>query len=476
MAMDYAARDAAEQALRFSRRANRMQRLISSAHAAEKRNPMILPAWLAPAAYADATAYGVGEVVSNAGRWYMCGVAGTAPAGGAPTQVDTAQYMRAVASGPYWTYLSGAQNVDPGDGAPTVNLVSSNPNLGINWHPVTYPSAFRVRGAAPTVHRSTMWSLVAFQAKAGTPMCCGASVSFQSDESKLAIMLPASGQQYRLLIDGRYVRPGSWVVSGGDSWLIVDWTATSGRRLRTYEVETGKSASYFGHVQTSTTATVSASRVDEPRMVVLSDSYNAGSSYGPWLAGGSIAQLLAKRLGWRDAWNLSVGGTGYINPGPGSFYTYLERVPQVLALNPDAILIMGSTNDIDHTPANVTAAVSQTLRRLRAGTTAPIIVAGMAPLNSANVVPTEAAIALAVAQFGDPHAFFIPIATDTMPWLLGPWNNSTAPSNTAGVVRVKNDALYLAGDNTHPPEIGFDYYAQRIEQAVRSSILPTLLS
>jgi lysophospholipase L1-like esterase len=249
---------------------------------------------------------------------------------------------------------------------------------------------------------------------------------------------------------------------------MIDWTMSSGRRMRRYELETGKSAAQFGCAQTGSSAMVTAAPASDPRLVVIGDSYNAGSSYGPWLAGGSIAQLLGKRLGWRDTWNLSVGGTGYCNTGAG-LRTFGDRVPQVLALRPDAVLVMGSTNDVGYSPAAVEAAAVAMLRALRGGTPAPIIVVGVPSINLPGARATEQALAAAVAAIADPLTFFVPVTTATPPWVLGSWNNAVGvPSGTA------NAALYIAGDDVHPPEIGYDYYAQRIEQAIRAQVLPAL--
>jgi hypothetical protein len=469
-ARDLVARGLAASAREAVGSASRHARLLRAADAALGSNPVVLPPWLAPPAYAPSTTYAPGQVVRHGGSWFMCGIGGTSPAGGSgPTVTTSGQYVVDGSSAIYWTYLGGARASDPGDGAPAVSAVTTNPALGANWLPVSYPDAYAVRGAAPAPLRTSFWQLSAFDAKPGGAMCAGASVAFTCDGDKVALFLPANSAQVRVLADGRYLMPGSHVVAGQDQWLVIDWTGTSGRRLRHYEVETGKSASQFGCAQTAVSATVSAARDGAPRLVVIGDSYNAGSSYGPWLAGGSIAQLLAKRLGWRDAWNLSVGGTGYCSPSASGFYTYGERVPQALARDPDVIVLMGSSNDVGYSAAAVEAAVLATLRAIRAGSEVPVVVAGVPSINLAGTGATEAAVAAAVAAFDDPLTFFVPICGATPPWLLGPWNNASGVP--AGTV---NAGLYVAADNVHPPEIGFDYYAQRIEQAIRATVLPAL--
>lgn len=444
--------------------------LLRAAEAAFGRNPVVLRPWLAAPAYTPNTTYALGQVVTYNGQWFMCGLPGTSPASGSgPLTTSSGQYVADGASMLYWTWLGGARAADPADGAPSVTAVTSNPGLGATWAPAAHAHAFSVRGATPSPLRTNFWSLTSFEAKAGMPMCAGASVAFASDGDKIALFVPAGSAQVRVIVDGRYLMPGSHVAGGQDQWLVIDWSASTGRRLRHYELETGKSASQFGGVQTSASAIVTATGAAAPRMVVIGDSYNAGSSYGPWLAGGSIAQLLAKRLGWRDCWNLSVGGTGYCNPSASGFVTYGQRVSRALSLSPDIVLLMGSTNDVGYAPAIVQAAALATLRAIRAGSAAPVIVVGLPSINLPGTAATESAIASAVAQLGDPLTFFVPICGATPPWVLGAWNNAVGvPAGTA------NAGYYIAADNVHPPEIGFDYYAQRIEQAIRSAVLPAL--
>ena len=184
-ALDIVARGIAARASADIRASSRHARLLRAADAAEGRNPVVRPAWLAPPAYAPSTSYAVGQVVTNGGNWYMCGIAGTSPAsGGGPTTISSGQYIADGASALYWTHLGGARAADPGEGAPTVTIATSNPALGANWLPGSYPSAYTVRGATPMPYRSTFWSLATFEAKAGVTMSAGASVAFACDGDK----------------------------------------------------------------------------------------------------------------------------------------------------------------------------------------------------------------------------------------------------------------------------------------------------
>lgn len=155
-------------------------------------------------------------------------------------------------------------------------------------------------------------------------------------------------------------------------------------------------------------------------------------------------------------------------PPAAGFYTFGERVAQALALSPDVVLLMGSSNDTGYPPATVQAAVTATLRAIRAGTRAPIVVVGVPAINLAGVAATEAAVAAGVAAADDPLAFFVPVSGASPPWVTGSWNNAGAPPGVA------NAGYYVAADAVHPPEMGFDHYAARLERAIRAEVLPVL--
>lgn len=80
-----------------------------------------------------------------------------------------------------------------------------------------------------------------------------------------------------------------------------------------------------------------------PTAVFLGDSYTAASSNG---SDGEYVLSTAHALGW-DAAALGQGGTGYVNPGQPeeNEAVYLERVPGVVAIAPDIVVVQGGGND-----------------------------------------------------------------------------------------------------------------------------------
>lgn len=109
-----------------------------------------------------------------------------------------------------------------------------------------------------------------------------------------------------------------------------------------------------------------------PAMAFLGDSWTVG--VGSSTGANGYAPRTAERLGW-ESLNFGVAGSGYTRPGP---YRSLfsQRVAKVVAARPDVIVVEGSLNDRDSSPAAVTDAAYRTLHALHAETTARIIVLG----------------------------------------------------------------------------------------------------
>lgn len=95
---------------------------------------------------------------------------------------------------------------------------------------------------------------------------------------------------------------------------------------------------------------------------MLGDSYTAGSA----MDSGRQARwpaLVADEYGWEPL-NFAVGGTGYTNPG-NSGERFIDRVPDIVAADPDAVIVIGGANDARGDPDIFRAAVRDVLEELR---------------------------------------------------------------------------------------------------------------
>jgi lysophospholipase L1-like esterase len=113
----------------------------------------------------------------------------------------------------------------------------------------------------------------------------------------------------------------------------------------------------------------------QPLVAFLGDSWTVG--VGATGRRGYVVRT-AERLGWGYA-DFGVGGSGYSVPGP-HHSLFAQRIPQLVAMHPDLVVVQGSLNERHSTPARLGAAAASTLARLRGalepGT--PILVVGAA--------------------------------------------------------------------------------------------------
>ena len=111
----------------------------------------------------------------------------------------------------------------------------------------------------------------------------------------------------------------------------------------------------------------------EPLVAFLGDSWTAG--VGATDRRGYVVRT-AGRLGWGYA-NFGVGGSGYSVPGP-HHSLFAERIPQLVALHPDLVVVQGSLNERHSTPGRLGPAARTTLAELASalppGT--PVVVIG----------------------------------------------------------------------------------------------------
>ena len=110
-----------------------------------------------------------------------------------------------------------------------------------------------------------------------------------------------------------------------------------------------------------------------PLVAFLGDSWTAG--VGATGRRGYVVRT-AEALGWGYA-NFGVGGSGYSVPGP-HHSLFSERIPQLVAMHPDLVVVQGSLNERRSTPGRLRPAAADTLAELRGalGPGVPILVVG----------------------------------------------------------------------------------------------------
>lgn len=439
---------------------------------AQQQNAFSRATLTAVPAWAATTAYTQGQVRSAGANLYICLAAGTSGA-----TAPTTTLGRAVTDGScIWAYFGRVQTGPTEPTAPTYSSATSAPGGLTNvYYAYDNANAFRLYGAYATNNFSGA-SINRFNQAAGSVRQGDARYAFWTDAPRVSLILSAASNA-RVRIDGRLYSLNSInYIASGSGYHTFDFSSTGGRKPRLFEVDLSRFTPSFTGVAVGPLDQVWApADQDKVTAVFISDSIWDGSSWGPFAH--TVPQILSAQLGWSDCWNFSIGGTGWLNPGTGPYYTFRQRVTEALTRNPDIILFQGSVNDSTggYTAAQITAEVTTALQAIRSGgSKAIIIVLGVWSTDASSGIGTtavETAVQAGVSAFTDPlnKTFFIPIANDpVLPWV-------TTPNNNAAKSVSINYTQLLASDNTHPTESGTKYLADRTERAIRHTVLPFVL-
>lgn len=449
---------------------------------ADRGNPAVSPPWKVPPAYAQGVAKKPGNVISANGNWYVGSNTATTAGASGPSHVTADPvFDGGGSSGVVWSYYGPAQIAADDANAPSMSIASS-PTLGNLYRPNAFADRFRVLGATPVAYVTSRWELDVFHSNAATVVQGLASgVEFMVDENAFEIEQIANTNGLTIIVDGRFLSLDAIVSAAADQWIKV--TIPGGRRPHRVEIRGDRRGWYFGGVRLSATGQVYAPPVDGgPRLVCFEDSFGAGSSYGPWIAGKQIHRQFGDMLGIKDVWSFSRGGRGYIatDEANGAFYTYKQNLAEAIALHPDILSFGGSLNDRGTVGGNalvatdITAAALDTYRTARGlGFSGPIVVFGIASVDdtangtTSKIAYVEQAVADAVTAFADPQCWFVPVRNDPVgPWVTGSWNYGTQTTSTNSSIITNT-----AGDKVHPSDIGHGYLASRRAAAFRKSVL-----
>lgn len=465
MSMDLGARGLVSNLRKDTTRAARLAK-ITKAFAHDR--PLRSRPWIAPTNWTQGQAVNAGEVrVGASSHWYVAVSTGTCGAS-QPSHVTGA----AVSDGTVlWTYIGDAIGDSASDPlAPTwVDTGSASTPGGTTkldmWANRGLVTLFGGTGIVQGAGNNRI-RIQNFQTQSGTWSYGKSCAAFWSDAALIAFEGPSTNPGICIHADGRPIKMGAMLANfGGNYMSTCTWPS---RKQRLYELFFSKLEAIVPVVAIPSTDQIWPLR--DPagiRMAIIADSYDDDSSYHPFLPGNSLGTGIGRRLGIRDVWHFSKGGTGLIAKGSGSaFYTYLERLPQVLASNPDLIVIYGSTNDQGQTQGAVQAAATALLNAIRAATDVPVIWHGPAPISLtwSSIGPVDAGIAAAVAARSGEDTAYVSLYTATPPWITGNWNNGSYSWSS-------NASQYIGGDSTHPVDIGVMYLADRMAEEIRRILL-----
>ena len=382
--------------------------------AASQGKSLFPDAWIAPSAWSSGLAVREGEVRSNGGNWYVSLGNGTT---GVTAPTHTANQTPSDGAVP-WSHLGYGLTSNDARAPTLTNTGSASTPSGTTAMDVWANRAlFTLRGCYATQYVTSRMTLNAFSKKAGTVQG-GGSVAFWSDAPLIGFEANSGTRGIVIYVDDR---PVQWSPIGaglaGTYWSTL--SHADGRRPRKYEVFMPPSANNFMRISIGSNDQVWPDKPAVPlRGVFVGDSYIdlAGTNYGPFIGGNNLASLLGRAIGIPDMWAYGTGGTGLLNPGASSFYTYRERIPELLTLSPDVIFVYGSSNDSSYTSGQISTEAGLFLDTLRASTSAPLFWFGPIPTAVPNLSVVDAAIASAIAARPNQNIFYKSPSTDNPAW------------------------------------------------------------
>lgn len=212
----------------------------------------------------------------------------------------------------------------------------------------------------------------------------------------------------------------------------------------------GTLGGYFGGINVATGDSITATTQPTQKLLaVLGDSYTEGYSQtdanSRWLGG--FAMLFPQSCHNVQVLPSGVGGTGYVWPGTGAKTNYQWRVTNdVIALNPDFLIITGGLNDYANSVAtntfytactNLFASVSSALPRTKIAVVGP-----WSKDSTASASATNFAVLCGAAAGVYGLRYINPISQ--------------------GWINAGNIGTYIGSDSVHPTLAGYSYFANRI--------------
>jgi hypothetical protein len=226
------------------------------------------------------------------------------------------------------------------------------------------------------------------------------SVIFNSPAATpaIALVLKGIGGNITAKVDGKYVSlaPTAVPANGSLNFYSLTFAAPGVHRID-FIVDNVLNSFHFGGIWAGKTDTVVPAPINGgKRILVMGDSITAATGATNQSAG--WVQCFAEYMGYDDVWPAGVGGTGLLNTGAGSV-TYQTRVQSdIIAFNPDEVIIEGFYNDGTFTGAQVQAALLSLVKIIMAALPACRITI-MAPYSPVGVgfqggtsAPTSSAI------------------------------------------------------------------------------------
>lgn len=287
------------------------------------------------------------------------------------------------------------------------------------------------------------------------------SVQFGTDAATFEFVFKyvSTATMYRISVNGRKLTDlmtttGATAV-GSRHVLKFAWGSSAPRTIR-IDFYTAP----FGGIYIGATDTIWEVPFQGDRILVLGDSFTAGSSQNTGAGAGTWFHRFARLLGYEDAWNTSIGGTGYVADNSGASVTFGDRAAvDVGSHSPERVIVWGGYNDVLNAQSAIDTAARDLYRTLTTYLDSYIVVVGPTSSNgspTASYTATTATLRSAAADWKMP--FIDPLTGSAYD------KNGTLIATTGAWITTANPTVYIGADAVHPTDAGHTYIASRMAQ------------
>ncbi len=166
-----------------------------------------------------------------------------------------------------------------------------------------------------------------------------------TDTIQFRLLAPVTNPRFGLvLVNGRRVQATPVIATataGAGYSATLTFPTAAKRRIKIYGLN--HNLGQFGGIATGAGAITKPTSTIQRRVVILGDSFANGSTGVSALE--TFCWDVARGMNSDDIVQVGIGGTGFVNDGGDANGRFINRVPDVLALKPDVLLIVGGAND-----------------------------------------------------------------------------------------------------------------------------------
>lgn len=366
---------------------------------------------------------------------------------------------------------------------PTITTGTSSLASGLTeYTTVAAPNRFRFVGGYPYqgtggyAEFKRVW-LVSMPSGTGgnvpgdaTKSCFGGwAYEFVTDAPKVMIrhLNQTPGAYFNVEVDGQRATAANVAFPAtGQTYALIDWSGVA--KARHYRIEVDQKGGLAG---VSIGATYTIWKPLSPtsiKVCTIGDSVDAGA--GTIVRTEAWQKVAGKLMGWTDVRQVSIGGTGFINIETAGFDTFGDpvRVADVVAHDPDLLVIQASLNDETFSSTLQAAALAAFRAYRTALPDVPIVVVGVVASStgpSAARLLVETKVKAAYDEWADDNSWWIPCSSDP----AGSWETGTGTTSATTGTGNRDRFGY---DTSHPNTAGHLNLALRFTAAFRSLVLP----